>query len=143
MLQAELDAKDASALAARGPHGIGYGLDICSRDVTHAQLQATLQGLFDAGSQPLIQGYFRRYDTSTGVHYIRVVITGWTGAVPQPTPDPDWNCINWSTKPAAWLMLKHPSEPDTAWRWGDWASSTPYEEFIELISVGWAGARTM
>ena len=122
VLQAELDAEQADALADRAsePFTLGLG-EPCANAVWRDQLADVLDGLFAAGSQPMIQGYFRTED-GVGQRILSIVVAPWQGDVDIPTPVPAPWCDKWPIEPSVWVLEEH---YDTGtWAWSSWWPGT-------------------
>lgn len=134
-IQSNLHARDAEALAAlvdedeveggvmvgaEGSHGAGT--------VPQREMAAVLQRLFDAGSIPVIQGYFLQHPnsrTDQPPYQIFLVTTGWRGNYEYPAslyPDvgPYSAFPDEATSPAVWELWH-----DGGWNWTRWLLYEP------------------
>jgi hypothetical protein len=138
-IQNELNLHDATALAARAaPVEESYCYEGACAECFHGSLIAgALSAFFSNGSQPLIEGYFRKYDPAMGDHAAFVFISGWVGQAPLPTQVPGSACMYLSTAPAIWRLSKVPTQPDTEWHWTSWEPRWRYEEAVRKYSISY------
>ncbi len=126
-LQNDLDARNAPALADRvsadrplrlfGVEELGSAAGEAIDPATATML---LTGFFEAGSQPLVQGYFASSDDA-GLVTLHAVLYPFTGAVPFPTPaDPTWGPPVPETVPAGAALWTFTGNADQGWQWENW-----------------------
>lgn len=136
-LQADFDSGGTDSLAAAVTERFGVTLfdirNLDSEGGTHLDgpgAEALLRAFADAGSRPIIQGYFE--SESTGTRCLMVVATGFVGAVEHPaadSPDP-YGPRPPSQIPADSAGLGLCRDSGGAWLWRDWAYGG-YHQIVE------------
>ncbi len=135
-LQEELGARNAPALAARvspdRPLRL-FGVDeldsAAGEAVDGATIENMLTAFFEAGSEPLIQGYFAAADEA-GLVTVHAILHPFSGEVPFPTPsDPNWGPPVPETLPEGAALWTFVGEPEGDWQWGNWV----YGDYEALV----------
>jgi hypothetical protein len=134
-LQAALDKGDATALTSMAWRGLGVTVsDDCPRVVYEDELRDALDILFDAGSCPRIQGYYRFSDSKTR-RSLTLFVSGWQGTVRWPdwTPEPEeiTPCDRWPVGTVPWELGQ---SGDGEWVWSFWGPRGGYSALVRYYS---------